>query len=213
MVSIIIIEKNGTIKSLSIKQYNENELYKKAGFKVETNFKCHANWKLKKGNQPITVSVYAKAVGRAGQENKYDFPPPIDSTLFYGNCVLICTNTETGEICPITVEEWEGYYEQLFGGFHDLGDTSDNSISEDSDSYTGQKTRSGYLLDGFVVDDEPIAKSKLIKVKKDCVVKSKSSSSKQKSKQQAIDDDFFFDNKEETYLDCGSELKEEAYFE
>jgi len=210
MVSIIIIEKNGTLKSLSIKQYSENELYKKAGFKVETNFKCHANWKLKKGSQNITVSVYAKAVGRAGQENKYDFPPPIDTILFYGNCVLICTNTDTGEICPITVEEWETYYEQLFGGFHDLGDTSDNSISEDSDAYEGQKTRSGYVLDGFVVEDEPVAKSKLIKVKKDCVKKS----SKQKSKQ-ALEDDFFFDNKdkEETYLDCSSELKEEPYFE
>ena len=210
MVSIIIIEKNGTLKSLSIKQYSESELYKKAGFKVETNFKCHANWKFKKGSQNITVSVYAKAVGRAGQENKYDFPPPIDTTLFYGNCVLICTHTESGEICPITLEEWETYYEQLFGGFHDLGDTSDNSISEDSDSYEGQKTRSGYVLDGFVVDDEPVSKSKLIKVKKDCVVKK---SSKQKSKQ-AAEDDFFFDNKkEETYLDCSSELKEEPYFE
>ena len=209
-VEIIIVEKPGTLKTTLVKDIKEEELYKKCAFKKPDGFVKQTEWSIKLEGNKFLVEVYAKEDGKANCENKYDFPPPIDTTLFYGNCVLICTHTESGEICPITLEEWETYYEQLFGGFHDLGDTSDNSISEDSDSYEGQKTRSGYVLDGFVVDDEPVSKSKLIKVKKDCVVKK---SSKQKSKQ-AAEDDFFFDNKkEETYLDCSSELKEEPYFE
>ena len=38
-VNIIIIEKSGSVKELEVKTYNESELYKKAGFKTEKDFK------------------------------------------------------------------------------------------------------------------------------------------------------------------------------
>lgn len=205
MVSIIIVEKNGDLKSLSIKSYNEAELFKKAGFKVETNFKCHANWKLNISNTKVTIYMYAKSVGRAGQENKYEFPPPISDTLFYGNCILLGKYTNTDEIYPLTINEWKYCYEHLYGGIIDL-DGKDEVLSEDSElSQDYKKTKEGYILDGFVVNDREIKtkqKSKLRKIKNTPL----------KAKATSTADDIIIPTKDEMYLDCSSELKEEEYF-
>ena len=71
-VSIIIIEKGGNVKELKIKNFNEDELYKKCGFKSSTDFKLHSVWKNIKVNSTIyNIHIYGKLVGRANQENKY----------------------------------------------------------------------------------------------------------------------------------------------
>jgi hypothetical protein len=44
MPSIIIVEKPGTIKQVSVKSVVENELYKKAGLKSADGFNCFTNW-------------------------------------------------------------------------------------------------------------------------------------------------------------------------
>ena len=46
MVSILIIDKNCSIKTTTVKKYNEDELYKKAGFKSSSGFERHNVWKL-----------------------------------------------------------------------------------------------------------------------------------------------------------------------
>ena len=30
-----------------------------------------------------------KDSGRAGSENKFEFPPPVDNELYFGNCILL----------------------------------------------------------------------------------------------------------------------------
>jgi hypothetical protein len=82
MPTLLIVEKSGNIKELNVKQYVEEDLYKKAGFKSDTGFKCQTTWNVEIDQKKWDISVFAKTTGRAGQENKYDFPPPVDSTLF-----------------------------------------------------------------------------------------------------------------------------------
>jgi hypothetical protein len=139
---ILIIEKTGVIKESVVKNLVETELYKKAGFKSAEGFTQVHQWCLN-GN---TVSLYGKSSGRAGQENKYDFPPPVDKILFFGSCILV---SDSGSLKK---SQWETMYEELFGGFEDIGDEdSDESEDEDDDI---PKTKSGYAKDGFVVDDD-----------------------------------------------------------
>jgi hypothetical protein len=83
MPHIIIIEKSGAIKELSVRDFSEDQLYKKAGFKTADDFTKHTSWKVVVQNKSYIVDIYGKITGRAGQENKYDFPPPIDNTLFF----------------------------------------------------------------------------------------------------------------------------------
>jgi len=148
-VSIIIVEKGGNIKGLKVKSYDENELYKKCGFKASTDFKVQSVWKdIKLNNITYNIHLYGKLVGRANQENKYEFPPPIDNTLFFGSCVLV--NKVNNIPKNLTSTEWNSIYNHLYGGFDDL----DEEDSEESEDEGLPKTKSGYVKDDFIVDDD-----------------------------------------------------------
>jgi hypothetical protein len=85
LLTIVIVEKLGSLKSSQIKDFKEEELYKKCGFKKSEEFMNQVEWNVKLNGINYIVNVYAKTEGRANNENKYDFPPPIDKLLFYGN--------------------------------------------------------------------------------------------------------------------------------
>ena len=99
------------------KTKNIDTIYKYAGFKTPNGFELHCNYKVR-GKDPNVVSVYGKINGKANMENKYDFPPPIDNTLFFGSCLLIMKQND--EPKDLTIEMWKKIYEQLFGGFEDI---------------------------------------------------------------------------------------------
>ena len=157
MTSILIVEKGGDLKSLSVKDYKEDELFKKCGFKKADGFSKQTEWTIKLSGSKYVVSVYGKTEGKANGENKYDFPPPIDNVLFFGSCALVCHKVEGGTttICNLTLDLWEKMYEKLFGGFEDLAATcaeDDAEIDELENVPKEKKTKQGYLKDGFVVD-------------------------------------------------------------
>ena len=158
MPSILIIDKNSVIKPYNTKTFVEDELYKKAGFKSKEGFAKHAEWNVTIKNTTSTVVLYGKTTGRAGQENKYDFPPPADNTLFFGSCVLVCTSGEN--VVDISHADWEKIYEQLFGGFEDIN--ADDSADEEDDTEEDEnvpRTKEGYVKDGFIVDDDETEES------------------------------------------------------
>ena len=98
MPYIIVIEKNGNVKETNIKEYNQVDLYKKANFKSSDGFILHHKWNIEKN----TIAIYGKINGKAGQENKYEFPPPIDNILFFGGCVLVSENpSDVGFAAPV----------------------------------------------------------------------------------------------------------------
>ncbi len=160
-ISIIIVEKNGTLKNVTIKEYKEEELYKKCGFKKAEDFEKQTEWSnIKIDGKKYVVVLYGKTEGKANTENKYDFPPPVDSTLFFGNCALVAhMKKDNLEYCVtnLTIELWNKIYEKLFGGFEDLTTTcveDENEVDELEDVPAEKKTKHGYLKDGFVVDSE-----------------------------------------------------------
>jgi len=165
MPKIIIIDKTGTLKVLNVKDFSEDTLYKKAGLKSKEGFCLQHTW----GPDDCidhSIRLYAKKTGRAGQENKYDFPPPVDNTLFFGPCVLVGCDVDTGEVVDLEEDDWEEIYEYLFGGFEDIGESDDDDDDEDVDTEdeleaiknkTGvvvKQTKQGYAKDGFIVDDD-----------------------------------------------------------
>ena len=159
-ISIIIIDKSGTLTSLKVKEFSEEELYKKCNFKKPDGFIKQTQWKLKTEGKKFLVSVYAKTEGKANMENKYDFPPPIDTKLFFGSCALVCKeldNNGNQEYISITLEQWEKFYEKLFGGFENLADTAAQDEEEEDELAaipSEKKTKQGYLKDNFVVEDD-----------------------------------------------------------
>jgi len=159
-LNVIIVEKNAALKMLSIKDFREEELFKKCGFKKADDFTKQTQWNIKLNGSKYTVDVYAKTEGRANSENKYDFPPPIDTKLFFGNCAIIAKKQDLSDegkfkYTNLSLDLWEKMYEKLFGGFEDLTLTAiedENEIDELENIPKEKKTKNGYLKDGFVVD-------------------------------------------------------------
>ena len=156
-ITIIIVEKSGSLKALNVKDFNENNLFKKCGFKKMEDFEKHTEWSISYDGNDYIINVYGKTKGRANNENKYDFPPPIDNTIFFGSCCIVLKKKNTDIHLNLTLDIWEKIYELLFGGFEDLdatkhGDKSDidvlKFVSDD------KLTVDGYLKDGFVVDSD-----------------------------------------------------------
>ena len=205
-LTVLIVEKLGTVKTLSIKDYKEEELYKKCGFKKAEDFVQQTEWKVKLDGKRYFVTLFGKIDGKAGSENKYDFPPPVDHTLFFGTCSLVAKlqEKEGGELVytNLSVELWNKIYEKLFGCFEDLSATykeDEEEIDELALIPKEKKTKDGYLKDGFVVD-------------------SSSSSSDPEGEEDLEESNEFEDDTEDTDSEdpkelenVGSELSEEAY--
>jgi hypothetical protein len=157
-VGIIIIEKTGNVKELKCKNFLESELYKKCNFKKPDNFIKIHEWNVKINQSKLTVKVYGKEDGKAGTENKYDYPPPIDTELYFGNmCIVGYERKENKqELITLTKTMWLTIYEKLFGGFENLSSTAiEDELEEDEleNIPSSKKTKTGgYYKDGFVVD-------------------------------------------------------------
>ena len=158
MTSIVIIEKGGDYKTVNANNLTDDDIYKKCGFRKPDNFGKRHEWKVKRVGEKYHIVLYARNSGKANTENKFDFPPPIDSELFFGNCAIV--RYQNKEIIDFTREEWEDIYTKLMGGFEDLGgsdeDKKDAKADVDELENVPKKylTKDGYLKDGFVVDNE-----------------------------------------------------------
>ena len=195
-LTIVIVEKSGELKSTTIKDFKEEELFKKCGFKKGDDFVKQNDWSVRTGGNKYVISVYGKTDGRANSENKYDFPPPIDNTLFFGSCAIVAKDGNCA-YTDLSLELWNKIYEKLFGGFEDLAATAaedENEEDELANVPKEMKTKDGYLKDGFVVSDEDDEEY--------------SGSEPVNDETEEDEDD---DEEDEEQLDEGDELMEESY--
>lgn len=154
-MNCVIINKSGDLKDGQIKDDDLETLNKKCGFKTIKNFEERVNWRIKVKGVKYSIKLFAKDDGRANSENKYDFPPPVDNQLYFGSCILI-NYGESDTLTPFDCEEWESIYDKLFGGFEDLSANIQEDEEEEDELdmiEDTEKTKEGYLKDGFVVDD------------------------------------------------------------
>lgn len=207
-LSIIIVEKEGTLKPLAIKDFKAEELYKKCGFKKGEDFIKQVEWNAKYEGEKYYVEVYAKTEGRANSENKYDFPPPIDTKLFFGNCAILAYNKKTDGTkyyTELTLPLWNKIYEKLFGGFEDLAVTVVEDEEEEDELANvpkEKKTKHGYLKDGFVVDSSDTEET------------ISGSNSEETEEDEETEENEHHDPEAENEIvieDLGSELSEESY--
>lgn len=222
MPVVVIIEKNGNVKSLAMKTNQEDEFFKRAGFKTQTGFKLQTVF----NESNYHIRLYGKSVGKAGQENKYEFPPPVDKLIFFGNCLLVNTTID-GEFVNLTKKEWEEVYNRLFGGFEELdeSDDDDDDISSIEEDIPEILTKEGYIKDGFIVDDnsdvnsgsesesEPEFTSTLKSVPKKKIIKQLKSPKPLKTpkKGKKVLEDTNIHSP--SFFECKDELEEELYFE
>jgi hypothetical protein len=188
MPRIVLVDKSGTLKDLNSKTFAIDDLYKKCGYRKVDGFDMVAEWETKKGGDKVTkVQVWGKSEGRAGSENKYELPPPVDTKLLFGTLAVIGLDNE-GDIKDIDCETWNKVYEDLFGGFEDVNESEEEEEEEDELEGIPDELKTkvgGYMKDGFVVDEDE--------------------ESHEESHEESDEDC-------EDGLDIGSELEEEEYY-
>lgn len=216
MQNILLVEKTGVIKEISIKTFSQEELYKKAGFKNGNDFKMVHSWTIEIEEKSITITLYGKSSGRAGQENKYEFPPPVDTILFFGSCILVSNVSSDNKTCGnLSIEQWEQIYETLYGGFEDIDESDD---AEDDDIDSDIRLKDGFIYDEddyeteeedeyFESDEDEISRKKKVNILKN----NKKSNNPKKKTTPLFDKIDIIKNDENTFLDCSFELSEEEY--
>ena len=214
MPSFIIVEKTGSLKNA--KTTDLVDLYKKCGFKTNEGFSLAHAWSVEFNDTEYKMEIYGKITGRANTENKYEFPPPIDNVLFFGNCaaVLYVNNKMT----DMGTQEFKDIMEHLYGGYSDIGDSDEDEDEEDENILGLPKTKDGYVKDDFVVssdaededdagsdeEEEIVESDEEIKPKKKKPVAKKVVVEKKPKKPKL---------KEPVYIEMTEELTEDVYLE
>lgn len=74
--------------------------------------------------------LFGYTAGKAGTENKHELPPPYDSTLCFGDIILLATKDSKSWTTPVPLKmsDYETFYTRAFGGFEEL-----NSDDEEED--------------------------------------------------------------------------------
>ncbi len=108
---------DGALTLDSIKQY----LKKKDAPEILGTYRYKSN----------TLTLVGYTSGKAGAENKHEFPPPFDSTLCFGDVILVASVYPTTYMKPVTFkpDEYEAFYTKMFGGFEDI-DSEDEDDEE-----------------------------------------------------------------------------------
>jgi hypothetical protein len=155
MTKYVFVCKNGDVEQKITKtQIEDEKIFKLCNYKNPSGFEKLHCFPLNKNDTENGYEVYGKKSGRANSENKYEFPPPIDTELYFGSlCIL---KREDENITDLTLDEWSSVYESLFGGFEDIED-SDEERSVDSEVYSSDEyTKEGYHKDSFIIDDDEL---------------------------------------------------------
>ena len=217
MPSLILIEKTGKLKSIKMDGLDIPDLCKKCGFKSIDGFSHAHTWAVSFNEIEYKLCLYGKKEGRANSENKYEFPPPMDNTLFFGSCVVI--NMENDVASDMSVKEFEDIMEHLYGGFEDVESEEEDTESDDDDDVAGlPKTKDGYVKDDFIVDsdeedegDDDDDDDDDIESEEEEIVKPKKKASVSSPKPKAATKPTKKEKAEPVIVECSVELEEEEY--
>jgi len=97
-------------------------LKKKEAPEMLGTYKCKAQ----------TLFLFGHTAGKAGTENKHELPPPHDSTLCFGDIILLASLDQNDWSKPVSFRspDYEVFYTKAFGGFEDLEDDEEEADVE-----------------------------------------------------------------------------------
>lgn len=143
-LAIVIIDKMGGLKTLNVKNYCEEDLYKKCGFKKDTNFLLQTTWNVSLNDVNYSISMYGKTDGKKKFENTCTFPYPINDKIFFGSCALVASSGENK--VNLTVDLWNQLHpiilnNQTESSFSFVNSSHESSKSQKKTSKSSEKEK------------------------------------------------------------------------
>ena len=83
-------------------------------------------------NRLQTLFMFGYTTGKAGTENKHELPPPHDTTLAFGDIILLASKDDKSWTLPVPFKssDYEAFYTRAFGGFEDLDSEEEEEEEE-----------------------------------------------------------------------------------
>ena len=83
----------------------------------------------------MTLFIFGFTTGKAGTENKHELPPPHDSTLFFGDILVVASKDKKSFASPVPFkpEDYEAFYTKAFGGFEDIEEEEEEEEEEEAE--------------------------------------------------------------------------------
>ena len=131
---LIKITKKGSVKSI-----NKDDI---DFIKKDKNISKLSSWKYNN----FDYILYGRINGNAGDENKYDLPPPCDCELYFYDLYFI--KYEGNNIIDLFLEDYNLFYAHCFEGFESIESTEDE-IEEELSEHTSDRD--------FINDDDDIS--------------------------------------------------------
>ena len=103
-LNVVIVEKNGSLRNLHIKHFDDTLLYKKCGFKSQSNFDIQLSYNVSYNNSVYSIYLYAKPLGKQTNINTYQFPQNKKLRMFYG-CAVLVAKVDDKFVC-LTSDLW-----------------------------------------------------------------------------------------------------------
>jgi hypothetical protein len=128
MVKCVLVDKNNEVKTI---EYDQNRLL---------NLKLLHTWEFENN---LKVLIYGLESGLEKDINKHELPEPLENSLLYGD--IIVQMKVDNELVDFDKEDYNEFYEEMFGGFEDIENTEDEEDIQDDD-YDYE--------DGFLVRDD-----------------------------------------------------------
>jgi hypothetical protein len=135
MVSTLLLLKNGDITNVNVpSNTNVDNFTNKSYFQTKGNgsLKQLHYWQL----FDDTIIIYGWENGEAGDENKHELPPPIDSSLYFGDLIIFRLD-DNGKLSSFSKESYDIFIEHHMEGFSDLGEF-DSDIPNEMDDMSDE---------------------------------------------------------------------------
>lgn len=101
-MKFVVVRKSGSLVCME-KNFDFDELYKRCGFIKRGGFKEQYVWHL----SGISIHLYGRTNGYAGDRNLYSFPPPIRDSYYFGNMALVAF--VDGKWVDFDKEQWDQF--------------------------------------------------------------------------------------------------------
>lgn len=135
-MQLIKISKRGNIKSIS----KNNIDFIKNNKNISKINKWHYN--------NFTYVLFGCINGEAGEENKYDLPPPCDCDLYFNDLYFV--KYEYKNIVDLSIEDYNTFYAFCFEGFESIENSDEeDEIEEELSEHTSDRE--------FINDEEDIS--------------------------------------------------------
>jgi DNA-directed RNA polymerase subunit M/transcription elongation factor TFIIS len=130
----ILLQTNGEVKKIKLKETKNQEplttdilqkiIKKKTPLTLLGGYDC----------ETYNLTLFGYKTGKTGTENKHELPPPLNSDTYFSDILVIASKTVWTTPMNFTPEQYEKFYQSVFGENEDDDEEEEEEENEEDDT-------------------------------------------------------------------------------